>query len=140
MADSAQADSNTNPQAEIARLKQQLEACEAEHARLTYELGHRVKNTLSVVQALASQTMRTAATKEEGLEAFGHHKRLPNAVTLRRANGDVLEVGVLGTQPARRRNRLAERRVDAPIGANRLRESFDDLPKFGRIPVREQRL
>jgi len=36
----------------------------------TRELQHRVKNTLTVVQAIASQTFRSARTKDQGLAAF----------------------------------------------------------------------
>jgi len=36
----------------------------------TRELQHRVKNTLTVVQAIATQTLRSAETKEAGLAAF----------------------------------------------------------------------
>lgn len=36
----------------------------------TRELQHRVKNTLTVVQAIASQTFRSARTKDAGLAAF----------------------------------------------------------------------
>ena len=57
-----------------------------EHARLTFELGHRVKNTLSVVLALAGQTMRGAATKEEALETFGSR-----IMALARANDAILK-------------------------------------------------
>jgi len=35
------------------------------------ELQHRVKNSLTVVQAIAAQTFRSAPTKEAGMEAFG---------------------------------------------------------------------
>ena len=37
---------------------------------LTGELHHRIKNTMAMVQAIASQTMRKAPTKEEALSAF----------------------------------------------------------------------
>ncbi|MET0258479.1 MAG: PAS domain S-box protein [Methylobacterium sp.] len=37
---------------------------------LTRELQHRVKNTLAMVNALANQTLRRAATVQEGLAAF----------------------------------------------------------------------
>lgn len=41
-----------------------------EHQRLlTNELNHRVKNTLSIVQALVSQTLRSAATPEDARKA-----------------------------------------------------------------------
>lgn len=39
-------------------------------ALLLRELNHRVKNLLTVVQAIASQTFRKAASAEEGLRAF----------------------------------------------------------------------
>jgi two-component sensor histidine kinase len=73
-------------QAEVVRLQGLLDAAEVEHARLTFELGHRVKNTLSVVQALANQTMRGAATKEEALETFGGR-----IIALSRANDVILK-------------------------------------------------
>jgi two-component sensor histidine kinase len=42
-----------------------------EHQRvLINELNHRVKNTLAIVQAMATQTLRTAATPELGGKAF----------------------------------------------------------------------
>ena len=72
--------------AEIGRLKRMLDDAAAEHARLTFELGHRVKNTLSVVLALAGQTMRGAATKEEALETFGSR-----VLALARANDAILK-------------------------------------------------
>jgi PAS domain S-box-containing protein len=37
---------------------------------LLHELNHRVKNLLMVIQAIASQTFRSAASQEEGLSAF----------------------------------------------------------------------
>jgi PAS domain S-box-containing protein len=37
---------------------------------LTGELHHRIKNTMAMVQAIAGQTMRKAATKEDALSAF----------------------------------------------------------------------
>ena len=42
-----------------------------EHQQLLInELNHRVKNTLTTVQSIASQTLRTAANKEEARKAF----------------------------------------------------------------------
>lgn len=87
------------PQTEVDRLKGLLVASEArretdraaaaaEQARLTFELGHRVKNTLSVVQALASQTMRASVPREEALEAFGER-----IMALSRANDTILGQG-----------------------------------------------
>ena len=43
---------------------------EARMLTTTRELQHRVKNSLTVVQAIAMQTFRSAATKEAGLAAF----------------------------------------------------------------------
>ncbi len=87
----------TELEAEVVRLKGLLDASEAEraverrtaadeHARLTFELGHRVKNTLSVVQALANQSLREPATRDEGLEAFGGR-----ILALSRANDSILK-------------------------------------------------
>ncbi len=44
---------------------------EQRHAMMLGELRHRVKNTLAVVQSLAAQTMRSAASLDEFGEAFG---------------------------------------------------------------------
>lgn len=78
-------DRESQLRAEVGRLEALLRAATAEQDRLTFELGHRVKNTLSVVQALASQTMRSAASKEEALEAFGGR-----VMALARANDAIL--------------------------------------------------
>ena len=68
-----------------ARLDRERRAATAEHARLTFELGHRVKNTLSVVQSLAGQTWRKADSREEALEAFGGR-----IIALSRANDAII--------------------------------------------------
>lgn len=84
-------------EAEVVRLQGMLDGVEAdriverraaadEHARLTFELGHRVKNTLSVVQALANQSLREPATRDEALEAFGGR-----ILALSRANDAILK-------------------------------------------------
>jgi PAS domain S-box-containing protein len=44
---------------------------EEQQRLLTAELQHRIKNTLAMVQAIATQTLRNAETKEEAAEAFG---------------------------------------------------------------------
>lgn len=49
----------------------------------TRELQHRVKNSLTVVQAIAAQSFRSAKTKEEGLAAFtGRLQALATATEL----------------------------------------------------------
>lgn len=50
---------------------------EAEHHRklLTNELEHRIKNTLAVVQAIVSQSLRNVATPEEARDAIGERLR-----------------------------------------------------------------
>ncbi|RIY02181.1 PAS domain S-box protein [Aureimonas flava] len=48
----------------------QAKEAEERQALLTRELQHRVKNTLAMVNALANQTMRRAASAQEGLAAF----------------------------------------------------------------------
>jgi PAS domain S-box-containing protein len=45
-------------------------AAEAQQKLLADELEHRIKNTMSMVAAIASQTFRTAATKEEARANF----------------------------------------------------------------------
>jgi PAS domain S-box-containing protein len=45
-------------------------ALEAQQTLLTGELEHRIKNTLAMVAAIASQTFRTAATKEDARDIF----------------------------------------------------------------------
>ena len=87
----------TDLRAEVVQLRERLavaedraaragEAAEAEQARLTFELGHRVKNTLSVVQALASQTRRGSADKDEAFETLGRR-----IIALARANDVILK-------------------------------------------------
>lgn len=44
---------------------------EAEQRLLMQELAHRVKNTMAMIQALASQTLRSASTLEGARETFG---------------------------------------------------------------------
>ena len=75
-------------QAEIARLRERLAAASAENERLTYELGHRVKNTLGVVQALAGQTLRTAATPQDAVDTLNLR-----IIALARANDAILKDG-----------------------------------------------
>ena len=43
---------------------------EQQRAELSHELAHRMKNTLAMVQAIATQTFRQTATMEEGRDAF----------------------------------------------------------------------
>jgi two-component sensor histidine kinase len=78
--------------AEIAALRQRLDqqeaSAQAEQARLTYELGHRVKNTLGVVQALASQTLRTAASPQDAIDSLSHR-----ILALANANDVILKDG-----------------------------------------------
>lgn len=47
-----------------------LKRAEAQQQLLTRELEHRMKNTMAMVGAIASQTFRTAATKEEARTIF----------------------------------------------------------------------
>ena len=61
---------------------------EKERELLTHELSHRVKNTLAVVQALATQTGRSVATVEDFLDRFVNRVR-----ALGRAHGVLLEAG-----------------------------------------------
>jgi len=46
-------------------------ALEAQRAELTNELSHRIKNSLAVVQAIVTQTLRQAETMEEARDAIG---------------------------------------------------------------------
>lgn len=48
----------------------QLKQAEQQRDLLTHELEHRLKNTLSMVSAIAAQTFRTAATKEDAGRIF----------------------------------------------------------------------
>ncbi len=66
-------------------LAAQSDAARREQERLTFELGHRVKNTLSVVQALANQTFRGTASVPDALAAFGER-----IAALSRANDVIL--------------------------------------------------
>ncbi|UZE48186.1 PAS domain-containing sensor histidine kinase [Rhodopseudomonas sp. P2A-2r] len=47
-----------------------LKRAEAQQRLLTRELEHRIKNTMAMVGAIANQTFRTAATKEEARSIF----------------------------------------------------------------------
>jgi PAS domain S-box-containing protein len=51
---------------------------EAHHQLLARELEHRMKNTMAMVGAIASQTFRTAATKEEARTIFDARLRALN--------------------------------------------------------------
>lgn len=51
---------------DISRLKQ----AEDQKQLLTYELEHRIANTMAIVSAIAGQTFRTATTKEEAQTAL----------------------------------------------------------------------
>lgn len=77
---------------EIARLTALVEANAAaagvERERLIFELGHRVKNTLSVVQAIAGHTLRGAASNHDAMETFA-----ARIVALARANDTILKEG-----------------------------------------------
>lgn len=79
-----------SPAAAVARLTAELaqerEAARLERERLTYELGHRVKNTLSVVQALAGQTFRADPAAAPAIQAFGQR-----ITALARANDAILK-------------------------------------------------
>ena len=60
-------------EAEIARLRKDLDERKrtAEHQDLLmHELSHRMKNTLVLVQAIATQTMRTAGSVDEARQSF----------------------------------------------------------------------
>ena len=72
----------------------------------TRELQHRVKNTLTVVQAIATQTFRSTKTKEDGLAAFsGRLQALASATELiTRGNWvtvDIRDIVAEITQPYR---------------------------------------
>jgi PAS domain S-box-containing protein len=56
------------------------------------ELQHRVKNTLSVVQSIATQTFRSAPTKEAGVAAFGARLRALGRATDLLTNGNWQQV------------------------------------------------
>jgi two-component sensor histidine kinase len=79
-------------QAEILRLEGLLETqagqARLEQDRLTFELGHRVKNTLGVVQALASQTLRRATSPQDAIDTLNHR-----ILALARANDAILREG-----------------------------------------------
>jgi PAS domain S-box-containing protein len=47
-----------------------MKALENQRAELTNELSHRIKNSLAVVQAIVSQTLKQVSTIEEGREAI----------------------------------------------------------------------
>ena len=73
------------PSSELDRLRAECAASQDLCKRLTYELGHRVKNTLSMAQALANQTFRAAASSQDALERFNER-----IVALARANDVIL--------------------------------------------------
>ena len=84
----------------------------------TRELQHRVKNTLTVVQAIATQTFRSAKTKEAGLDAFsGRLRALASATELiTRGNWvtvDIRDIVAEITQPYRE-DRSGRFRVTGP--------------------------
>jgi len=84
----------------------------------TRELQHRVKNTLTVVQAIATQTFRSAKTKEAGLDAFsGRLRALASATELiTRGNWvtvDIRDIVAEITQPYRE-DRSERFRVTGP--------------------------
>jgi PAS domain S-box-containing protein len=58
------------------------------------ELQHRVKNSLAVVQSIASQSFRSAPTKEAGLEAFSGRLRALAAATELLTRGDWQTVAI----------------------------------------------
>ena len=53
-------------------------AAEAQQQLLARELEHRMKNTMAMVGAIASQTFRTAATKEDARTIFDARLRALN--------------------------------------------------------------
>ncbi|SEP25501.1 PAS domain S-box-containing protein [Methylobacterium sp. UNC300MFChir4.1] len=55
----------------ISRDVTDLKAAEEARAVLTQELAHRMKNSLAMVQAIVTQTLRQAKTMEEGRAAVG---------------------------------------------------------------------
>ncbi|WP_420908472.1 sensor histidine kinase [Aureimonas altamirensis] len=54
----------------ILRDRTEQRKLELQREELTQELAHRMKNTLAMVQAIATQTFRTAKSLEEGQEAI----------------------------------------------------------------------
>lgn len=77
---------DADPSAELDRLRGAYAASQEECDRLTTELGHRVKNTLSMVQALANQTFRDCSSVDEALRRFSER-----VVSLARANDAILK-------------------------------------------------
>jgi PAS domain S-box-containing protein len=55
-----------------------LKKAEAQQELLTRELEHRMKNTMAMISAIASQTFRTASTKEEAQTIFDARLRAFN--------------------------------------------------------------
>ncbi|GJD47398.1 hypothetical protein OPKNFCMD_0104 [Methylobacterium crusticola] len=55
----------------VARDVTEAQRAEEQQSLLMQEMAHRVKNTLALVQAVATQTLRNAGSIEEAAEAFG---------------------------------------------------------------------
>jgi PAS domain S-box-containing protein len=82
---------------------------------LLHELNHRVKNQLTVIQAIATQTFRKASSLDEGLKAFsGRLQALAQAQDLMLAANwtevglrDLLEAAIVGSGNALERFEIA---------------------------------
>ena len=83
---------------------------EARQTLLMQELAHRVKNTLAMVQAVATQTLRNAVSLEAAGEALG-----ARLIALAQAHDVLMQGSVVEHRPeeARRRSREASRRRGA---------------------------
>jgi PAS domain S-box-containing protein len=101
----------------ILRDRTEQRRTELQREELTQELAHRMKNTLAMVQAIATQTFRTAKSLEEGREAIsGRLIALGRAQDiLTGPSADATDIGHL-VEEALRPHRSGESRivVDGP--------------------------
>lgn len=93
----------------------------------TRELQHRVKNSLTVVQAIATQTFRSAGTKEEGLRAFSGRLQALAAATdlITRGNWATVDIRDIVDEITRpyREERLERFHISGPSAAINSRDA-----------------
>jgi PAS domain S-box-containing protein len=119
---------------------------EARQELLSHELSHRVKNTLAMVQAIVSQTLRSVATPREAAQAI--QRRLAaltdaHAILIRSPSGrallaDVVEGAVAVHRPDARRMLASGPRLDLSTKAAlaitlALHELCTNAAKYGAL-------
>ena len=119
---------------------------EARHEMINHELAHRVKNTLAIVQAIVTQTLRRASNSQDALRTIGDrlnalgraHTALLHSRTGNASIMEVVENAVALHRESEHRIRLSGPRIDLGTKASlalslALHELCTNAQKYGAL-------